>query len=109
MPFHPDQIEAVTKRIARDLLLLEPYGSAKLYICWYDQYLIPDSEWKGVYPCSDSTVQLRDVLDIVKTLMTEPYIVRHNVINAGPLPAYLMDHNQDECEKYLEICLINNP
>jgi hypothetical protein len=108
MPFHPEQLEAVKNRIARDLLLLEPYGSAKLYLCWYDQFLISDSEWKGVYPCSDQYVHLTDVLDIVKTVMTQPYIVRHNVINAQPLPAFLMDHKQDECEKYLEVCLIQN-
>jgi hypothetical protein len=108
MPFHPEQLDAVRTRISIDLLLLEPYGSVKLYLCWYDQYLIPDSEWKGVYPCSDDYVHISDVLAIVQTLMKKPYIVRHNIINAGPLPTFLINHEQDECEKYLEVCLIQN-
>ena len=106
MPFHPEQLEAVKKQIKNDLRLLDTYGSVKLYICFYDQFMIPDSEWKGVYPCSDKAVHISDVLDIVHEVMTQPYITRHNVINAGPLPAFLMGHNQDECEKYVEVCLI---
>jgi hypothetical protein len=108
MPFHPDQLEAVKNHITNDLRLIEEYGSVKLYVCFYDQYMIPDSEWKGVYPCSDKYVHFSDVLNIVKEVMTQPYIVRHNVIKAGPIPAFLMDHHQDECEKYIEVCLIQN-
>jgi hypothetical protein len=108
MPFHPEQLEAVKRQIKNDLRLLDEYRSVKLYICFYDHYLIPDSEWKGIYPCSDHYVQLSDVLNIVNEVMTKPYIVRHNIVNAQPLPAFLMDHRQDECEKYVEICLIQN-
>lgn len=107
MPFDPTQLEAVKKHIQRDLVLLDLHGSTKLYICWYDQYMIPDSEWNGLYPCSDKSVYFGDVIDIVKQVMTKPYIVRHNVL-CGPLPACLMDKSkrQDECEKYVEVCLI---
>jgi hypothetical protein len=110
MLFHPTQLEALKKHIQRDLLLLERYGSIKLYICCYDQYMIPDSEWKGLYPCSDKSVYFGDVIDIVKQIMTQPYILRHNVLNCGPFPACLMDkrETQDECEKYVEVCLIQN-
>jgi hypothetical protein len=108
MPFHPTQLESVKKHIQRDLLLLEPHGSTKLYMCWYDHYMIPDSEWKGIYPCSDKSVYFGDVIDIVKEIMKKPYIVRHNVLNCGSLPACLIDESvrQDECEKYVEVCLI---
>jgi hypothetical protein len=108
MPFHPEQLEAVERRIINDLSIIELYGSVKLYTCFYDQYMIPDSEWKGVYPCSDKTVNINDVIDIVNKVMTRPYIIRHNVIDVGPLPAFLMGHGQDECEKYVEVCLIKN-
>ena len=108
MPFHPTQLEAVQKHIQQDLVLLDRYGSIKLYICWYDQYMIPDSEWKGVYPCSDNSVYFGDVIDIVKQIMTKPYIVRHNVLKCGPFPVCLMEKSetQQECEKYVEVCLI---
>jgi hypothetical protein len=108
MPFHPEQLEAVKKQIKNDLRLLDNYGSVKLYICFYDQYMIPDSEWKGVYPCSDKNVHISDVIDIVNEVMTQPYIIRHNVIDAGPLPAFLMSSGQHECEKYVEVCLVKN-
>jgi len=106
MPFHPEQLEAAKKQIKNDLRLLDDYGSVKLYICFYDQFMIPDSEWKGVYPCSDKTVHIGDVIAIVNEVMTEPYIIRHNVINAQALPAFLMGHNQNECEKYVEVCVV---
>jgi len=97
-------------KIKNDLRVLELYGSVKLYLCWYDQYLISDSEWNGVYPCSDKTVSLHDVLTIVKEVMVQPHIVRHNVIAAGPFPAYMSTQHeaQDDCEKYVEVCLIQN-
>jgi hypothetical protein len=108
MPFHPEQLEAVKKQIKYDLRLIDTHGSIKLYVCFYDQFMIPDSEWNGRYPCSDKTVYFGDVITIVNEVMTQPYIIRHNVINAQPLPAFLMGHNQKECEKYVEVCLIKN-
>jgi hypothetical protein len=108
MPFYPEQLEAVKLRIKNDLKMLELYGSVKLYLCWYDQFLISDSEWRGIYPCSDQYVHLSDVLNIVNEVMTKPYIVRHNIICVGPIPGYMIAQSeaQDECEKYLEVCLV---
>jgi hypothetical protein len=106
MPFHPDQLEAVKRQIEMDLSNIETYGSIKLYICWYDHFQITDAEWKGVYPCCEHYVNIKEVIDIVKQVLKQPYIIRHNVLKAQALPAFFMDHSQDECEKYVEVCLV---
>ena len=106
MPFHPDQLEAVKRRIEMDLSNIDTYGSIKLYTCWYDHFQITDAEWKGIYPCCEHYVHIKEVIDIVKKVLKQPYIIRHNVLKAQAMPAFFMDHIQDECEKYVEVCLI---
>lgn len=106
--FHESQIENVKRRIEEDLYYIEELGSRKLYLCWYDEYLIPSGEFKGIYPCSNKRVDLKEVIDIIKDVIKKPCIIRHNVIGANPIPVFLMDKSdsQQECELYVEICLI---
>jgi len=106
--FDPTQRAVVKSRIRADLDGIEYLGSKKLYICWYDDLLIPDAEWKGVYPCSSQKVSLKEVIDVIKDVMVgRKHIIRHNVF-VSPLPVFMstQQHLQDECEKYVEVCLI---
>ena len=106
--FHQERIEEVKKRIAADLRLIDLYGSVKLYLCWYDEFLIAKEDWNGLYPCSDNYVQLKDVIDIVKDIMKCPYIIRYNSLSAQVMPAFLISSDEDECEKYVEVCKVFN-
>jgi hypothetical protein len=108
MPFHSDQLEAVKRRIEMDLSIIDTYGSVKLFACWYDHYQITDAEWKGIYPCCEHFVHIKEVIDIVKEVFKQPCIIRHNVLKAQAVPAFFMDREQYECEKYVEVCLIQN-
>ena len=103
--FHPSQLELATQRILMDLYDIEYYRSIKLYLCWYDHFLIPDSEYKGIYPCSDKSVDLKEVIDIIAQNLKKPHIIRHNVL-VGPLPAAMKRYVEDT-EKYVEVCLVN--
>jgi hypothetical protein len=106
--FHESQLENVRNRIEKDLYNIEELGSRKIYLCWYDEFLIPASEYKGTYPCSDKTVDLREVIFIVKDIVKRPCIVSHNVIGYDPIPAFLLlqSETQSNCEKYVEVCLV---
>jgi hypothetical protein len=105
--FHPSQLERVEDQIYHDLELIGNLGSVKLYLCWYDEFLLPESEWNGKYPCSDRTVSVEDVIQIVKKVMIRPCIIRHNVL-LGPLPAALnaKAQSQSPLETYVEVCLV---
>uniref|UniRef100_A0A6C0JK57 Uncharacterized protein n=1 Tax=viral metagenome TaxID=1070528 RepID=A0A6C0JK57_9ZZZZ len=106
--FHPSQLEMAKRRIAMDLQDIEYYRSIKLYLCWYDNFLIPDEDYKGYYPCSDKSVDLKEVIDIVREAMKKPHIIRHNVL-VSPLPAAMIRYREEQAdaEKYVEVCLVN--
>jgi hypothetical protein len=89
-----------------DLSTIEGLGSVKLYTCWYDQYQITDEEWKGVYPCCETFVHVKDVIDIVNEVLRKPHTVTNNDLRAQQLHAFFMDKKQDECEKYVEVSLL---
>ena len=94
--------DKAVQRILRDLRDIDLLGSTKLYLCWYDDLLIPDSEWKGVYPCSDKSVDLKEVIDIIRQNFKRQCIIRHNVMLTVPIGLPV----QTEIEKYVEVCLV---
>lgn len=106
--FHPSQLEMAKRRIAMDLQDIEYYRSIKLYLCWYDNFLIPDEDYRGYYPCSDKSVDLKEVIDIVRESIKKPHIIRHNVL-VSPLPAAMIRYREEQAdaEKYVEVCLVN--
>lgn len=105
--FHPSQLQRVEDQIYYDLSTIGNLGSVKLYLCWYDEFLVHESEWNGKYPCSDNSVAVEDVIQIVKKVMIRPCIIRHNVL-VGPLPAALNTkaYTQSPVETYVEVCLV---
>ncbi|NDB85859.1 MAG: hypothetical protein EB127_24640 [Alphaproteobacteria bacterium] len=104
--FHPSQLEMAKQRIIMDLQGIEYYRSIKLYLCWYDNFLIPDEDYKGIYPCSDNSVDLKEVIDIVAEALKRPHIIRHNVL-VSPIPAALVSLKELDVERYIEVCLVN--
>lgn len=105
--FHDTRYEEVKQRVVADLKSIDNLGSVKLYLCWYDEYMVPKDAYNGRYPCSDKNVCVYNLIDIVREVFTRPYIVRHNVI-VSPFPAGLTYQYEDqpEIEKYVEVCLI---
>jgi hypothetical protein len=103
--FHPSRIESVKDQIFLDLAVIDVLGSVKLYLCWYDEYLVPESEWNGKYPCSDRMVSLVDVIRLVKQLIVRPCIIRHNIL-VDPLPVAIGSIVQSPLEQYVEVCLV---
>jgi len=106
--FHPSQLEMAKQRILMDLQDIEYYKSIKLYLCWYDNFLIPEEEYKGKYPCSDKSVDLKEVIDIIAQNFKKPHTIRHNVL-VNPIPAALitLKDEKEDIEKYIEVCLVN--
>jgi hypothetical protein len=107
--FHHTQLLNAQRRILKDLEHIEDLGSVKLYLCYYDDLLVSQEEYNGLYPCSNKKVSLYEVLAIINLVFKKPCIVRHNVI-ISPFPAGLTQNfeNQPELEKWVEVCLIQN-
>jgi hypothetical protein len=107
--FHPTQIEDVEERIKNDLLAIDYHFSVKLYLCWYDEFLVEKGTYNGMYPCSEETVRLHDVITIIKKVFKQPCIIRHNILHEGALPIALNEQAelQSDIEKYVEVCLIH--
>lgn len=101
--FHPSRLLEVQSRIFNDLKQIDLYGSVKLYLCWYDEYLVPEKD----YPCSSKSVSLFEILAIIRVVFKRPHIVRHNIL-IGPMPNGLtmQAEDQEEIEKYVEVCLV---
>ena len=107
--FHHTQLLNAQQRILKDLQYIDELGSVKLYLCFYDDLLVSQEEYNGLYPCSDKKVSLYEVLAIIKLVFKKPCIVRHNVF-ISPFPAGLSKKFEGQCEleKYIEVCLIQN-
>lgn len=98
--FHPSQLQKARERIAKELARIDNYGSVKIYLCFYDDLLVPDGE----YPCSDKRVELNDIIDLVREVMTGSFVIRHNVQEAGAIPAgLLIAGEQDPVTQYVEV------
>lgn len=106
--FHPSRLEEVERLITEELSYIEDDGSLKLYLCWYDEYLVPRNEFNGRYPCSDKKVDLYEVLRIIDKVMKKPHIVRHNVMTTVPVGLFHEKEDQLELEKYVEVCILKN-
>jgi hypothetical protein len=106
--FDPSRLEEVERLITEELSHIEVYDSLKLYLCWYDEYLVPRNEFNGRYPCSDKKVDLGEVLQIIQKVMKKPYIVRHNSFITIPVGLTYKKEDQLEIEKYVEVCLVKN-
>lgn len=87
--FHPSRLLEVQSRIFDDLKQIDLYGSVKLYLCWYDEYLV-----------AERSVSLFEILAIIRVVFKRPHIVRHNVLIGR------MAEDQEETEKYVEVCLV---
>lgn len=109
--FHPSQKENAIRRIEHDLRNIEYYGSVKLYLCFYDDLLVPKDEYNGEYPCSDKSVDLKEVIDIIGQVMKKPYIVRHNILHVDftGIPAGLIEKEQNPLSYYIDVCVVNTP
>jgi hypothetical protein len=105
--FHPTRLLEVQKTISEDLERIKIYDSVKLYLCWYDQFLVSEEEFNGHYPCSDKKVSLEEVIAIINLVFKKPCIIRHNVI-VNPIPTALVLTKRGDIEEYVEICLIKN-
>jgi len=105
--FHPSRLQEVEDRIDNDLSCAMDFGSVKLYLCWYDEYLVDKENWKGVYPCSDKRVCPHEVMAIIKNLMLRPFIIRHNCyFSAYPVGISDIAERQRDEERYIEVCLV---
>ena len=105
--FHPSRLKEVEERIDNDLSCAMTFGSVKLYLCWYDEYLVDKENWKGVYPCSDKRVCPHEVMTIVKNLLLRPHIIRHNCyFSAYPVGISDIAERQRDEERYIEVCLV---
>jgi len=105
--FHPSQIHRVKNQIVSDLSSIEVLGSVKIYLCWYDEFLVPQSEYKGDYPCCEKSVSLQELIQLIRKVMMKQCIIRHNVL-MDPIPVYLSSQAQSQSplEKYIEVCLV---
>jgi hypothetical protein len=105
--FHPSRLLEVQSRIFDDLKQIDLYGSVKLYLCWYDEYLVAEKDYNGNYPCSEKSVSLFEILAIIRVVFKRPHIVRHNVlIGQMPVAKTTDAEDQEETEKYVEVCLV---
>jgi hypothetical protein len=101
--FHPSRLLEVQSRIFDDLKQIDLYGSVKLYLCWYDEYLVPKKD----FPCSEKSVSLFEILAIIRVVFKRPHIVRHNVlIGQMPVGMTIQAEDQEDTEKYVEVCLV---
>lgn len=107
--FHPSRIEEVETELLKILRNIDLIGSVKIYLCFFDEYMIPREDWRGFYPCSNENVSLDELIMLIKKVYKGKYIIRHNVI-LSPFPGGLIKkvENQEECEKYIEVCLIQD-
>jgi hypothetical protein len=103
--FHHSRLIEVQQRVSKDLEYLEYSDSVKIYLCWYDEFLVSREDYNGVYPCSNKKVSLQEMLAVINVVFKKPCIVRHNV-NGNPFPVILPE--QSEEEKYIEVCIIKN-
>lgn len=94
-------MDEVRAQITRDLADIEYYGSTKLYLCWYDEFLVAKAH---DYPCCNSRVQLIDVINIIREVCKKQYIIRHNVL-VSPFPASIKEQYSPE-EYCVEVCLV---
>ena len=107
--FHPSRLIDAQNRISEDLKEINTYDSVKLYLCWYDEFLVSKEDFNGNYPCSKNKVSLTEVIAIINVVFKKPCIIRHNVyINPLPIGLSFKADIQDEIEKYVEVCLIKN-
>jgi hypothetical protein len=107
--FHPSRLEDLKKQIAHELSDIDYYGSTKLYLCWYDEFLVAKEDYNNNYPCCEKEVSLHEVIEIVREVFNRPCIIRHNV-HVSPIPAGIsaIFESQNQCEKYVEVCLVFN-
>jgi hypothetical protein len=103
--FHHSRLIEAQDRILKDLEYLEYGDSVKIYLCWYDEFLVSREDFNGFYPCSNKKVSLNEMLAIINVVFKKPCIVRHNV-HGNPYPVKLPQ--QSEEEKYIEVCIIKN-
>lgn len=103
--FHPSQLQKARERIAKELARIDNYGSVKIYLCFYDDLLVPDGEYNGEYPCSDERVSLKEVIDIIREVLPNgSFVITHNVQEAGAIPAgLLLGEEQDPVTQYVEV------
>jgi len=105
--FHPSRIPEVENQIRSDLRRIDMYGSVKIYLCFYDEYMVSKQDWKGVYPSSSENVSLLELIELVRSIMNRPCIIRHNVmISPVPVGIHYISEDQSELEKYIEVCLV---
>ena len=107
--FHESRIQEVEAKVMQELERMDMYGSVKIYLCFYDEYLVPKGTYNGFYPCSDKNVELEDIIEIIDRIYINPHIIRHNVLKS-PVPVGIshLSQTQDELEKYVEVCLVKN-
>jgi len=103
--FHHSRLIEAQDRILKDLEYLEYGDSVNIYLCWYDEFLVSREDFNGFYPCSNKKVSLQEMLAIINVVFKKPCIIRHNV-NGNPYPINLPQ--QQEEEKYIEVCIIKN-
>lgn len=105
--FHPTRIAAATTKIMKDLEDIDLYGSSKLYLCAYDEFLIPAEFHDGKYPCCEKRVDLKEVIDIIRANFKRPCIIRHNMlVDWFPCGAN-NPKNKLEIEEYcIDVCLV---
>jgi len=105
--FHPSRIAEVESQIRRDLRRIDMYGSVKIYLCFYDEYMVSKENWKGVYPSTKENVSLIEMIDLIRSNVNRQCIIRHNVL-VSPMPVgiHFMSEDQSELEKYIEVCLV---
>ena len=107
--FHPSRILEVQNKILEDLQEIYTYDSVKLYLCWYDEFLVEKEQYNGRFPCSKFKVSLAEVIAIINVVFKKPCIIRHNIfVNPFPVGLTFESEIQDELEKYVEVCLIKN-
>jgi len=97
-------MDEVRAQITRDLADIEYYGSTKLYLCWYDEFLVAKEHYNNNYPCCNSRVELIDVINIIREVCKKQYIIRHNVL-VSPFPASVKEQYSPE-EYCVEVCLV---
>jgi hypothetical protein len=105
--FHPSRISDVENQIKYDLRHIDMVGSVKIYLCFYDEYMVSKQDWKGVYPSSKENVSLYELIELVRNNVNRPFIIRHNVmISPIPVGIHHISEDQSELEKYIEVCLV---
>lgn len=101
--FHTSQTERAKRRIQDELKEIDVYGSVKVYLCFFDDLMVADSEYNGLYPCSEKSPDLKEMISMIRECMTGSYTISTNVPFGG-VPAEL-DY-RPSTKDYIEVCRV---